>query len=281
MDNKIYNTTESVNYKILSRTQKKKIYNINNKYKEINNDRNYQYFKRDDLVNIERLKKIKYQHFQGGYSNLRERDFKQDMFFGQSSKKDTAGVITVSTDKRVSKKYCIYSMKNNKNEKKISNLSECVNIKEISDKEFVISIIFNEKYFDGYILHQSSSIRRNVGIKINKKVDTRSLPRIDESQTQKYGNLESIIGLGGKVNRALTLDEHLYDLLETEDKASISVINYVNALLLRTQIYIRIAMEEYDSLEDAFGMNFKNLRSTSINMPSNDIHKVNYDIPNN
>jgi len=46
MDNKIYNTTESVNYKILSRTQKKKIYNINNKYKEINNDRNYQYFKR-------------------------------------------------------------------------------------------------------------------------------------------------------------------------------------------------------------------------------------------
>jgi len=28
--------------------------------------------------------------------------------------------------KKVSKKYCIYSMKNNKNEKKISNLSECV-----------------------------------------------------------------------------------------------------------------------------------------------------------
>jgi len=29
------------------------------------------------------------------------------------------------------------------------------------------------------------------------------------------------------------------------------------------------------------GMNFKNLRSTSINMPSNAIHKVNYNIPNN
>jgi len=29
------------------------------------------------------------------------------------------------------------------------------------------------------------------------------------------------------------------------------------------------------------GMNFRNLRSTSINMPSNAIHKVNYIIPNN
>jgi len=39
--------------------------------------------------------------------------------------------------------------------------------------------------------------------------------------------------------------------LETEDKTSISVIDYANAHLPRTQIYIRIAMEEYDSLEDA------------------------------
>jgi len=121
----------------------------------------------------------------------------------------------------------------------------------------------------------------------------------------------------------------LYDQLETEDKASISVIDYVNALLPRTQIYIRIAMEEYDSLVDACRKaekyenilqesrwrnerssynynnyssikqpivtsinntnnswnrnctNFRNLRSTSINMLSNDIHKVNYNIPNN
>ena len=122
---------------------------------------------------------------------------------------------------------------------------------------------------------------------------------------------------------------NLYDQLETEDKASISVIDYVNALLPRTQIYIRIAMEEYDSLEDACSkaekyeiilqesywrnirslnnynnsssikqpiatsinntnnlwnrnsMNFKNLRNTSINMPSNAIKKVNYNILNN
>jgi len=121
----------------------------------------------------------------------------------------------------------------------------------------------------------------------------------------------------------------LYDQLETEDKAFISVIDYVNALLPRTQIYIRIATEEYDSLVDACRKaekyenilqefrwrnercsynynnylsikqpivtsvnntnnswnrnctNFRNLRSTSINMPSNDIHKVNYNIPNN
>jgi len=39
--------------------------------------------------------------------------------------------------------------------------------------------------------------------------------------------------------------------LETKDKASISGIDYVNALLPRMQIYIRITMEEYDSLEDA------------------------------
>jgi len=44
----------------------------------------------------------------------------------------------------------------------------------------------------------------------------------------------------------------LYDQLETEDKTSISVIDYVNALLPRTQIYIRITMEEYSCLEDSY-----------------------------
>ena len=44
----------------------------------------------------------------------------------------------------------------------------------------------------------------------------------------------------------------LYDQLETEDKAFISVIDYVNALLPRTQIYIRITMEEYSCLEDSY-----------------------------
>jgi len=28
-------------------------------------------------------------------------------------------------------------------------------------------------------------------------------------------------------------------------------------------------------------MNFRNLKNTSINMPSNTIHKINYNIPNN
>ena len=41
----------------------------------------------------------------------------------------------------------------------------------------------------------------------------------------------------------------LYDLLETEDRASISVIDYENALRPRTQIYTKIAMEECDSLK--------------------------------
>ncbi|KAG4102836.1 hypothetical protein H8356DRAFT_1271562 [Neocallimastix lanati (nom. inval.)] len=66
---------------------------------------------------------------------------------------------------------------------------------------------------------------------------------------------------GTEENRALTLDElhnfntkylDLYDQLETEDKTSISVIDYVNALLPRTQIYIRITMEEYSCLEDSY-----------------------------
>jgi len=49
----------------------------------------------------------------------------------------------------------------------------------------------------------------------------------------------------------------LYDQLETEDKASISIINYINTLLPRTQIYIKIALEEYDLLEDAEQKNMK------------------------
>jgi len=44
---------------------------------------------------------------------------------------------------------------------------------------------------------------------------------------------------------------NLYDLLENEDRASISVIDYENALRPRQQIYEKIAMEEYKSLEDA------------------------------
>ncbi|KAG4086078.1 hypothetical protein H8356DRAFT_1353288 [Neocallimastix lanati (nom. inval.)] len=108
------------------------------------------------------------------------------------------------------------------------------------------------------------------------------------------------IGEKTKKDHKLRPLKHLYDQLETKDKASISGIDYVNALLPRMQIYIRITMEEYDSLEDACnkqpivtsinnsnnswnrnGINFRNLRYTSINMPSNNLHKVNYNIPNN
>ena len=125
----------------------------------------------------------------------------------------------------------------------------------------------------------------------------------------------------------------LYDLLETEDRASISVIDYENALRPRTQIYTKIAMEECDSLEDACskaekyekilqeshynrnnrrnernnnysiyspmnqpvsnlvnnsnnswkrnGLNFRNNRNTSTNIPTNFIHRNNHNMPNN
>jgi len=43
----------------------------------------------------------------------------------------------------------------------------------------------------------------------------------------------------------------LYDKLETGDRASISVMDYENALRPRSRIYEKIAMEEYESLEDA------------------------------
>jgi len=43
----------------------------------------------------------------------------------------------------------------------------------------------------------------------------------------------------------------LYRSLENEDRASVSVIDYENALRFRPQIYERIAMAEYDSLEEA------------------------------
>ena len=43
----------------------------------------------------------------------------------------------------------------------------------------------------------------------------------------------------------------LYDQLETSDRGSISVIDYENALRPRSQIYERIAMAEFDSIEDA------------------------------
>ncbi len=43
----------------------------------------------------------------------------------------------------------------------------------------------------------------------------------------------------------------LYDELETNDRSTISVMDYENALRPRPQIYQKIAMEEYDSLEDA------------------------------
>jgi len=44
---------------------------------------------------------------------------------------------------------------------------------------------------------------------------------------------------------------NMYSLLENEDRASISVIDYENALRPKPQIYQKIAMEEYDSLENA------------------------------
>jgi len=50
-----------------------------------------------------------------------------------------------------------------------------------------------------------------------EEVDTRSLPRIDESQTQKYGNLESIIGLGGKVLQPIWKKKFSYIIAFVED----------------------------------------------------------------
>ena len=51
---------------------------------------------------------------------------------------------------------------------------------------------------------------------------------------------------------------NLYDLLDNEDRASFSVIDYENALRPRQQIYEKIAMEEYKSLEDACSQAEKN-----------------------
>ncbi|KAG4092129.1 hypothetical protein H8356DRAFT_1294700 [Neocallimastix lanati (nom. inval.)] len=103
------------------------------------------------------------------------------------------------------------------------------------------------------------------------RVDTGTLPRIGRSRRNAeiwrfkindwFRREDDIVRVllekEKEVNRAHTLDECVelikrkYWRENQKDKTSISVIDYANAHLPRTQIYIRIAMEEYDSLEDA------------------------------
>ena len=68
-------------------------------------------------------------------------------------------------------------------------------------------------------------------------------------------------------------------LQESQWRNERSLYNYNNYSSIKQPIATSINNTNHSWNRN--GMNFKNLRSTSINIPSNAIHKVNYNIPNN
>jgi len=56
---------------------------------------------------------------------------------------------------------------------------------------------------------------------------------------------------------------------------------YINIIIIHLLSTIDTFINNSNNSLDRNGMNFRNLRRTSINMPSNTIHKVNYNVPNN
>jgi len=80
---------------------------------------------------------------------------------------------------------------------------------------------------------------------------------------------------------------NLYYSLENEDRTSISLINYKNALRSWQQIYEKIAMEEYESLKDGCSQakNYDNILKESYFYNNSSrkerIYFNNYNIINN